>query len=141
MSDLAGGLVPLGSRTGSGTGGSKSTLSGGLIPLGNKSRPTASFDRADHEGEGEDRDGKGSSSSRRRSWDRPEEEEEEGQEEQGSALRKEGSSSGLHPDKKVASVILLVQQATVGVFGPTAASEIYSSRQYRHTTPALYRSI
>ncbi|CAN0223461.1 unnamed protein product [Pylaiella littoralis] len=90
MSDLAGGLVPLGSRAGSSTEGSKSTLSGGLIPLGNKSRPTASHDRLDFEGE--DRDGKGGNS---RGWARPEEEEENA-----SGLRKQGSSGGLHRDEK-----------------------------------------
>lgn len=103
MSDLAGGLVPLGSRTGSGTGGSKSNLSGGLIPLGNKSRPTASFDRVDFE-EG-DWEGGGSSS---RGWDRTAaaaEAEEEGGEEGDFGLRREGSSSRLNADKKVRSAI------------------------------------
>ncbi|CAM9541564.1 unnamed protein product [Ectocarpus fasciculatus] len=46
---LAGGLLPLGPRTGSSTAVSSSTLTGGLIPLGNKSRP--SVDR-DHREEG-----------------------------------------------------------------------------------------
>lgn len=90
--------MPLGSRAGSSTEGSKSTLSGGLIPLGNKSRPTASHDRLDFEGE--DRDGKGGNS---RGWARPEEEEDNA-----SGLRKQGSSGGLHRDEKVRSVISIV---------------------------------
>ncbi|CAM9543237.1 unnamed protein product, partial [Ectocarpus sp. 13 AM-2016] len=41
---LAGGLLPLGPRTGSSTAVSSSTLTGGLIPLGNKSRPSVGRD-------------------------------------------------------------------------------------------------
>lgn len=126
MSDsLAGGLVPLGSRAGSGTGGSKSTLSGGLIPLGNKSRPTASFDRAAIEEK--HRNGEVSSSG----WDH--------QEEEGSGLRKEGIASGLHPDKKVRFVIFIVLQPA-GILTQTPPACIIGTARSsaRRSSPLLF---
>ncbi|CAN0072689.1 unnamed protein product [Ectocarpus sp. 8 AP-2014] len=78
---LAGGLLPLGPRTGSSTAVSSSTLSGGLIPLGNKSRP--SVDRDDQE-EG----GWGGVGSR---WSGKEDD---------SGLEEERLGSEAHPDKK-----------------------------------------
>lgn len=79
---LAGGLLPLGPRTGSSTAVSSSTLTGGLIPLGNKSRP--SDDRDDQED-----CGWGGGGSR---WSGKEED---------SGLEEERLGSESHPDKKV----------------------------------------
>ncbi|CAM9564149.1 unnamed protein product [Ectocarpus sp. 6 AP-2014] len=78
---LAGGLLPLGPRTGSSTAVSSSTLTGGLIPLGNKSR--ASVGRDDQE-EG----GWGGVGSR---WSGKEDD---------SGLEEERLGSEGHPDKK-----------------------------------------
>lgn len=79
---LAGGLLPLGPRTGSSTAVSSSTLTGGLIPLGNKSRP--SVDR-DHQEEG----GWGGGGSR---WNGKEDD---------SGLGEETLGNEANPDKKV----------------------------------------
>lgn len=83
---LAGGLLPLGNRAGSGSAGSKSTLTGGLIPLTTTAKPTASLrDEPLEEGGG----GSGG-------WDQQEKESERG---------KEGVAGGSRSDKKVNSVI------------------------------------
>lgn len=97
MSDsLAGGLVPLAPRAGSGT---SSTLSGGLVPLGNKSRPMANFRRGSFDEERQD--GGGSSAGR----DAP----------KGHArLADESPGSESDPDKKVGQTRYIVcQQAYI----------------------------
>lgn len=84
---LAGGLLPLGNRAGSGGAGSKSNLTGGLIPL-TSARPTASFRNEPGDG------GDGISGG----WDQEEEESERG---------KEPTLGGTRSDKKVGSVVVL----------------------------------
>lgn len=78
---LAGGLLPLGNRAGSGSAGSKSTLTGGLIPLTSAKPTTASFRNEPQEGGGR--------------WDQQEQESEQG---------REGVSGGSRSEKKVGSV-------------------------------------
>lgn len=93
-SSLAGGLVPLGSRSRTGTGGSKgTTLSGGLVALNTKSPPATTPGAAAGD---RPRDGGGSSGG----WD---------QQEDDPGLRQEGSSSGLYPEKKVSGALPRVE--------------------------------
>ncbi|CAB1113789.1 unnamed protein product [Ectocarpus sp. CCAP 1310/34] len=78
---LAGGLLPLGPRSGSSTAVSSSALTGGLIPLGNKSRPSVGRDDQEESGWG----GVGSR------WSGKEDD---------SGLEEERLGSEAHPDKR-----------------------------------------